>query len=230
MGYSDAADYHTAMESRDSIIHGGGSLIDKARRLANWQALVDKKEPAKKQWTFGDVLHGAIGAALGVGVARGASNILGLDERLADKLETAAMGAGAAMNTGVIKWAEDTEAQIGKMNDAIPKIAQQRKHAFRLGFLKAAQDLDLLKKEAIVPVVTLNPADLAAIPRAAAKALTSTGRTLGSLAGTVDAPDETEEALTELEVEKQLLEERLARLQADRRNASLRKVLANRGA
>lgn len=231
MTYSDASNVFNAQAIKDQIISGPGSLIDKSRRLANLQALLDKPGEEKHQWTVGDVIHGLIGASIGAGISKGVTSLLPLSDRFKDKLETAAMGVGAAMNTGVIKWAEeDVEAEVDKINKALPKIAAQRRHAFRLGFLKAAKQLGVMEKTALlpIPVVSLGIGDIVNIPRALARAVTSTGGTVGSLAGSVTSPDATEKELTELELDKALLEEQLERLKADKRNRALRKILANR--
>jgi len=235
MTYADAARYYDAMESRDDIVSGPGNLADKSRELMRWDDLASQEKPKPRRWTFKDVIHGVFGAGLGAGVARGASKAFGLPSSFADKLETAAMGAGAAMNTGAIKWAEDQEkADLERRERLLPKVAEQRKHAFRLGFLKAARDLGLLEdrgkleKDAFVPVLALNPADLLSLPRSAAKALTGMGQTAGTMAGFADAPDEGDEELTRLKVKRMLLEEQLDRLRADNRNVQLRKVLAKR--
>jgi len=133
------------------------------------------------------------------------------------------------MNTGAIKWAE-ADAEIDRINKALPKIAEQRRNAFRFGFLKAAKEMGLFKKQAFlpVPVITMGVGDILNIPRSMAKAITGAGRTAGSLAGTIDAPDETEEELTKMDLDRMLLEEQLQRLRADKRNTMLRKVLAKR--
>lgn len=234
MTYADAADYFSAMRGRDEIINSPGGLLDKARRLANWQQAADTQAPAPRKWTVGDVLHGAIGAALGQGYAKGISSALGLGDRMSDKLETAALGIGAAMNTGLIKRSLNKQAEIDQRFEAGPKMLQQRKHAFRLGFMKAVKDLKVMdapqsEKTAgmmPLPIFNLNPASLLAIPRGIAGAVTGGGRLVGNIAGTADAPDEDEEEITNLQVQKALLEEQLERLSADQQNKKLRKVLA----
>ncbi len=227
MSFDHAAAYFNALKARDDILSSGGGLLDKTRQLSNWQQLVDKPAPAQRKWTIGDVVKGIFGAGLGLGVAKGVSAVLPLSERFEDKMETVAMGIGAGMNTGVIKWAQNDAARVAA---AVPKIRQMRKHAFRLGFLKAAVDSGMLKRAMLVPVpvISVGVGDILSIPRAAAKALTSASRTTGSMAGTLTAVDEQEEEMTKEELDRQLLQEQLSQLQAERRNMVLKQVLARR--
>jgi hypothetical protein len=233
MTYADAANYYKALGSRDQIMKSDDDLVTKTRELANWQHLADKKPSrgggGKSHWTVQDLVHGVFGAGLGAGVAKGINAMLPVSERFADKVETVGMGIGAAMNTGTIKWAEDVDAEARRLNERIPKIAEQRRNAFRIGFMKAAMANGLLKKEAMVPMLSLGVGDLLSIPRSAARAFNTGAKTVGGIAGTASAPDETEEDLTKMELERMLLEEELERLRSDKRNAALRKVLANRG-
>lgn len=208
------------------------SFMDTVRsRVA---AMDDEPKEERFHITVGDVLHGALGAAFGAGVAKGVGGMLGVSPRFADKLETAAMAVGAGLNTGVIKMSEEQE--IERLREAAPKMEQQRKHAFRLGFIKAAHDAGAFQSEeqkkvaALLPIPSLvvNPVGLLSIPRGVARGISSGAGIAGSLLGTADAPDEDEQEITSLRVQKELMEEQLQKLKADRRNRELRKVLAKR--
>jgi len=224
MTLADAASYFSASKARNDIMSSGSDLVAKSKALAKFKDLADKPDAATRQWTVGDVIHGAIGAAMGAGVARGAASIFGFSDSFADKLETAGMAAGAAMNTGVIKRAEADE--LDKLSAAA---LRQRRDAFRFGFLKAAADLGLLrKKAAVLPVVTLNPADLAAIPRSIARSVNSGARSVGEILGTLDTPSKFDENLTSMQVQKAMLEEKLEQIKADRRSQLMRRLLAKR--
>lgn len=213
--------------------------MDKTRRLANFQALANQPDTGRRQWTIGDVLHGAIGAALGLGVARGAGKVLGLDYRTQDKVESIGMGLGAAMNTGLIKAADDARQSLNSMLERIdelePKIASCRKHAFRFGVVQALADRgyfqDGQEKQAGImplPVLNLNPASLMAAPRSLARGVTSAGELAGTALGVADAMDEDDADIARINIERSLLQEQLERLQEGRRNAALKAILAKR--
>lgn len=228
MTYGDAVNYFQAMQAERSIgSDPSTSFGEKARRMAEFAKLRDRPADQPRRWTVGDVIHGAIGAATGVGMARGLSKLLGLGSRMSDKLETAAMGIGAAMNTGVIKRAAD-----------------ERRHAFEMGFAQGLyrsgyfdkvavadepDDTDgLYKRAAMMPIFSFDIGGLAEIPRGIGRAVSGFSRSAGSIAGSATALDEDDEELARIQVERALLEEQLERLKADKRNAALKQVLAKR--
>lgn len=222
MTFQDAADWSQAQEGRDRIMNDPNlGLLEKSRRLAQWSLHADRPAPEPRQWSLGDVLHGAMGAAMGAGVARGISSAVGLNSRLADKLETAAMGLGAAMNTGVIKMSDD-------------RVSRMRKHAFRLGAVKgllAAGYFGSQAKAAAViplPMISLDPAALFELPRGIARATTSAGTVGGTAVGLANAVDEDEEEIARLQAERALLEDQIERVRGERRNRVMRRLLEAR--
>ncbi len=224
MTLRDAADWSQAQEGRDRIMNDPNTgLLEKSRLLAQWSLHADRPAPQPRRWTLGDVLHGAMGAAMGAGVARGVSSTLGLSPRLADKLETAGMGVGAAMNTGVIK-----RAQVGA------RVRQLRKHAFRLGAVKgllaAGYFGQQAKTAAIIPlpVISLDPASLFEIPKGLAHAATSAGSVGGTAAGLAGSVDEDEEEIARLQAQRVLLEDQIERVRAERRNRVMRQLFEMR--
>ena len=184
-----------------------------------------RAQQGPRTWTVGDVLHGAIGAGLGLGVAKGVGGLLGLSDRNRDKLETVGIGLGAMMNTGVIKNAED---------QLVERLLQMRKQAFQIGCIRALKEAGYFdppeqKKEAfLLPVLNLDPSKLLEIPKGIGKAVYTAGGTLGSLSGAANAPDETDEDIAQIKARRMMLEEQLEKLQAERANRMLRQVLAKR--
>lgn len=214
MTLGTASNYFNVMRARNDIANNPGySFMDRVRHSSNLESLVDQPAPKSRRWTLGDVIHGAIGAGMGAGIAKGVSRTFGLSPGFADKLETAAMGVGAAMNTGVIKRANEEE---------------ERRHAFRVGFLKAATASGLMKKAFFMPSIMISPEGLLSIPRSIANAVAKGGGMIGSAVGAADAPDEEDEKITRLQVHRELLRERLAKLRASQQNDALRDVLAKR--
>jgi hypothetical protein len=235
MTYSDALNYYNAMQAQDDIARGPGGLLDTTEAMTEFRRHLNTPAQQPKQLTFGDILHGAIGAALGAGVARGASSALGLSDRFSDKLETIGLGLGAAMNTGYIKSAAEAEASLAKQLDRLdelePKVAAARVDAFRLGFVRGLQDAGYFEKGAAViplPIVTLDAANMLSVPRSIGKAITSGGEVVGTGLGVADSLDETDEEVSKINVERAILEDRLEQLKADRRNAALKDILAKR--
>lgn len=214
MTTSDAMDYAQITGAQDSILSGTDFFKAIQRSTEFAKALRQPGEPPKS-FGFGTIFHGALGAAMGAGIARGVSSVLGLPDRFSDKLETAAMGIGAAMNTGILKRS-NAETEV--------------RHAFRLGFAKAASDKGLLKEAGLVPipVFSVSPTDLINIPKGVMQAAGTGASALGTAAGTFDAINDDEEELTKMQVEKTLLQERLNRVIAEKKNNAVRRLLAQR--
>lgn len=227
MSEQSALNYYNTLRARESLATGPGNLFDRSHQLLEFDRRLNQPAPRERRTTYGDVFRGLIGAGIGAGVARGVSNVLGIGDRMSDKLETIGMGLGAAMNTGRIKRASDEDLEYMKMEEKNASMIQQRKHAFRLGFLKAAKDTGMLK-EALVPVLAVNPADFLNLPSSVARGLASGADAAGRAVGIAASPTEADVDLTEAEIERELLQEKLDRLRRDREAAALRKVLAKR--
>lgn len=78
------------------------------------------------------------------------------------------------------------------------------------------------------PVVSLDPTGLLEIPKGIGRMVTGTGGALGSAAAHLDAADESDVDIAKIQVQRELLQQELEKLRADRRNAILRQVLAKR--
>lgn len=178
--------------------------------------------PASGQLTIGDVIRGSIGAAMGAGVARGASRVLGLSSRMSDKVETIGMALGAGANTGRIKMAS----------------YEDRVRAFKFGAATAMAEAgdeqveQLMKKIALVPKMFIDPTRVIGgavkAPFQLARGAFQTGR---SLSGGEGIDTHLEKKLSEDALHEMMLREKLDKLLAQKKNRILRQVLrgGNRG-
>jgi len=217
MTWSDAADYGQAqLAERQLLSDDSMSMLSKANSLGQMRSLSEKPESNNGPTTMGDLIHGAMGGALGLGIAKGVGSVLGLKERTQGRLEDFAMAAGGLWNAGYFK----KKASV---------MEQDAHNAFRLGFVKAALDSGLLKTGGFAPVVIpLSPESMMAPIRGLGGLATGAGSLTGSVAGTLDSPDEDDEDLARLQVEKEMLRDQLGRILADRRSRSVKQLLAKR--
>jgi hypothetical protein len=191
----------------------GSQLVEGARSYAQSR---DQK-PAPARITFGDVWRGSIGAAMGAGVARGVSRILGLRPRMADKVESIGLALGAASNTGRIKMAEQ----------------QDRENAFKLGAAtvaaaapeEAVRKVAMMVKMPFLPVF-MNPLETAKSVAKAPFGLVRSVQALGERLGAgAEVDSRLEKRLSEEALHEVLLREKLDKLLAQKRNRTLRDVL-----
>jgi hypothetical protein len=125
--------------------------------------------------------------------------------------------AGVGLGIGLAQ-AFKSEILGGDMD----KTASDRE-AFRYGFLKAACEKGYFSK------VAFNPLALITDPiMGVSSATRGVGESAGAAAGAFDAPGEADEKLTRTMVETELLKQEQKRLEAERRNALLKKILAKR--
>jgi hypothetical protein len=141
------------------------------------------------------------------------------------------------LNSGLIKLSGDEMSDLpsaDELDEAVVKIGEQRRNAFRVGFMRGTLDSDYFEKTGAallpIPTIPITPTSILSIPKGIASAVTSTGDVVGTTLGAMEAPDPDEEEIAKLQVERELLEERLERLRADKRNRLLRKLLAKRHA
>lgn len=185
------------------------------------QLLAEMREQESRQQQtapgrFQTLLHSIVGAALGSGVAKGVSALLPVSSNFADKLQTIGMGVGALMNSGIIK----------RSKEILDTITGERKDAFRLGFMKAAVSRGLFKQAMLMPMLSIDPAGLFAIPRGIAQATTTAGEYAGGALGAAGNPTESDKDVLQMEAEKEVLKQTLKRLKAARNNRILKQVLA----
>lgn len=208
MTMADAAQLSQLLNARNNV---SGNFFQQAEQLGQLNSAFNAPPPKSNVPTLGDVIHGAIGAGLGLGVARGVTNILGIDGKFKDRLEDLGMLVGGARNIGYMKTSEE------------------RRHAFRLGFLKAAYDKGLLKEAAIAPVnIPLTPDLITAPFRFGTNLAKTTGGLAGTAAGIAASPSSEDEAIAKVQVETELLKRRLAQLEGERKNRLVKALLAQR--
>jgi hypothetical protein len=211
MTWGDAASFSTVSKNREELMSSDMNLVDKLKRINQLDNAV-AAPPVDNSPTIGDLLSSAMRGMLGLGIARGASNILGLSEETKNKVENMGMFLGASSR--LMKNAE----------------VQDRRNAFKLAFVRAALDAGAFGKEAaFAPVgIMATPDTLIAPVRGIAGAVSSTGGLAGSLLGAADAPDEHEEELAQLAAQKEQLRDQLRRLTAEKKSNVLKQLLANR--
>lgn len=189
-------------------------------------------QPAEKPWlTPSQVVHGAVGAGLGYGVAKLLGGFLGVGAKAQGVMTQAGVGLGTLLNAGAIR-----SEPMMKTNAEIEEIDRRDAHnAVMLGFLKGAAETGLLddprfcaeglKKHGYVAVTP----DLFTAPvRAAAGASSGTAAGVGSLGAHIIGEDETDEDIQKMMLEKRMLEIQADRLNAQRRNRVLQRVLRRR--
>jgi hypothetical protein len=209
MTLQDAAYQSQITSTKNSILSSNSNWWDKLGQIGDINNQLYKSDKPK---TFGTVLNTAMGAALGYGLSKGVGSVFGLEDQNQSSLNQSGAFLGAFM--GFNKSAEDVADDI----------ISQRKEAFRYGFMKRAMELGFVKN-------AMNPLSIFIDPIVGAANLSRrSGATAGTIAGTADAVDETDEDITKMQVERQLLEHELTKLKAKRMNQALKELLAKRNA
>ena len=217
MSLQDAANAISFMDARERIL--------KDPTLSPWQAgqmlyaldeAKDLKDPGRDGLTPLDILHGAEGAGLGYGVGVVAAKLLGASDSMATSLKTLGLGLGTFMNMN--KTAAENDDRDARM-------------AFRIGFLKQAAQLGMLKESAQflpIPTLPLTPETFAAPIRGLFGAANRVTSGTGALLGHLDSPDDTDKEALQAEAEAQELNRQADLLEARRKNRLLGQVLAKR--
>jgi hypothetical protein len=207
MTLQDAAHQAQVSTAKNSIFDSNMNWWDKLTQVASINKELYKSDKPK---TFGTVLNTAMGAALGYGLSKGVGSLFGLEDQNQSNLNQSGAFLGALM--GFSKSASDTADTI----------IGQRRDAFRYGFMKRAMERGFVKN-------AMNPLSIFIDPIVGAANLSRrSGSTAGTIAGTADAVDETDEDITRMQVERQLLEHELTKLRAKRTNQALKDILAKR--
>lgn len=207
MTFSHAADFATYQQERDRL-GSDPDILTAIRKVTNLEAQARRPDDTPRPKSLGKLVNALIGGAVGYTAARAATSALDLSPAFSNKLQTSAAMAGAFM--GFAK-----SASTRSPDDAM--------RAFRLGFLKAAMDKGYFKKTA---GVLIDPAGLLSLPRQAAETATRVSSAVGTGAGALTAPDAVEEDLLNLQLEKDLLKQRLKAALVNRQNKQIRDVLA----
>ena len=203
MDLQDTASYAQILDSRDRIAGDiGSNWYQRAQELGPLGSALRSPQSSKsKSTTFGDVLRTAIGSALGYGLGRGASSVMGLSEDSSSNVAFTGAMMGGLMG--------------------LTKSASERQLAFRTAFIKAAIDRGHFKT-AFINTLILNP--LSSLAHTASRI----AENAGAIAGSADAPDDVDADVVRNKVETELLRQELKRVKALRQNQLLKQVLAKR--
>jgi len=202
MTYGDAAGYAGFESAKDDIVASDLPLLEKLRRIKN---VNDQAARAPKSNTVGKLLSTAIGVGLGLGVAKGVGSLMGLSDDSQSKINWAGAAFGGLMGLSKSASGED------------------RKNAFRLGFMKAAKAHGYFTK------VALNPLGLIIDPIVGAgQAARSVGSVSGSGLAMLDSYDDTDEDIMKMQVEAALLKQQLAKMQAEKKSKLIKRLLDSR--
>lgn len=135
MDLSDAANYAQLLDTRDRLASSPSTnWYERAHELGTVSTAIDQKKTRRDHTTVGDILRTAIGGALGYGLGRGASAVLGLPS---DKTDTIAF----------------TGAMLGGLM-GLTKSAEDARTAFRAAFIKAAIDHGYFKEAGLTAPFT----------------------------------------------------------------------------
>jgi hypothetical protein len=198
MDLQDTAAYAQILDTRDRLAsESGPGWFQRAGELGRLSDA--SRNPKPRSSTFGDVLRVAIGGALGYGLGRGASSVLGLSDSSANSVSFTGAMMGGLMG--------------------LTKSASDRRAAFRVAFIKAAIDQGYFKGASIGSMLFSPVTDLSGV---AQRVGTSTGTVIGG----ADAPDDTDTDIVRAKVEAELLRQELKRVKAVRTNELLKQVLA----
>ena len=234
MTMQDAAAMVTVQKARQAIMTDPTlTLWGKVKGIESIDRAVKAAPQPKPFLTPRQVVHGAVGAGLGWGVAKLVGGWLGVGDATQKTLNQAGIGLGTLLNAGAIR----SDPTMMKTNSE--KIAEvdrrDRQNAVMLGFLKGAVETGLidnpefcargLKKGAYVAVTP----DLITSPvRAAAGTTSGTAAGIGGVGAHILGEDETDEDIQKMMLEKRMLEVEADRLNAQRRNRILQRVLRRR--
>lgn len=201
MDLRDTAAYATILDARDRLAGAtGGDWYRRAQELGTLSSASRDPKPTRSS-TFGDVLRTAIGSALGYGLGRGASSVMGLSEDSANSVAITGAMMGGLMG--------------------LTKSASDQRLAFRASFVKAAIDKGYFKEASIGSMIFSPITDLSGVAH-------RIGETAGTVIGGADAPDDSDTDIVRSKVETEILRQEMKRIEAIRRNQLLKQVLAKR--
>jgi hypothetical protein len=197
------------------------NMWDKARALTSIQNAA-AAAPETAPWiTPGDITRGAVGAGLGYGAATIMGKLLGVSQGTLGTFQNMGMGLGTLFNTGILK-----------MNSA-QQTEQERREAWRLGFIKAAVDLGLLDRfakhggfgDVVIPVT---PEYLTAPIKGLSELGHQAATNAGAIGGQMLNEGPADVDVARMRLERRQLEDSEQQLIRQRRQAMIRKVLNNR--
>lgn len=219
MSLQDAADLISVSRAEQDVIHDPTlNMWDKARALTAIQDAAAAQPQHPSLITTGDLARGAVGAGIGYGVGTLMGKLFGVAPTTMSTFKNMGMGLGTLVNTGMLK-----------MN----KSAQERRDAWRLGFMKAALDLDLIKRfektggfgDVVVPIT---PEYLTAPIKAVSGLGHQAAINAGALTGQMLNEGPADVDVARMRLEKRELEDTEQNLLRQRRQSMIKKVLDQR--
>lgn len=175
-------------------------------------------QPEKQPWlTMGDITRGAVGAGLGYGVGTIMGKLFGVAPETLSTFKNMGMGLGTLLNTGI----------IGMNKNSADRTEEERRHAFRYGFVKAALDLGLIKT-ALTTTLPITPDLLTSPVNLVSNVGTSLAGGAGTLAGTVTGGDPADVDIELLHLQQRQLMNRAHQIVQGRRARKLKQVLDKR--
>ncbi len=197
------------------------NMWDKARALTSIQNAA-AAAPQSTPWvTSGDVARGAIGAGVGYGAATLMGRMLGVSEGTLGTFQNMGMGLGTLLNTGMMKMNSSNNTE------------QERRDAWRLGFMKAAVDLGLLDRfakhggfgDVMIP---LTPEYITAPIKGLSELSHQAAVNTGAIAGQMLNEGPADVDVERMRLEKRQLEDSEHNLIRQRRQQMIHKILSQR--
>ncbi len=209
MTWNDARNQLDAERAEREILQDPSlGVWGKARALQTLHNAI--KQPGPQGIQLSDMARGAVGAGLGAGIGTIMGKLFGASRSTINSLQSAGLGLGSLLGAGVVK--------MGHAND------EERRHAFRLGFVKAAVEKGLIKQSGFM----VSPDHLLTPWRTAVSAGGASATNSGALLGNLAGMDATDKDIVGMELEQRELEQHAERLESQRRAQVLRSVLNRR--
>jgi hypothetical protein len=222
MSLQDAhALYSTWKAQRDIIDDPSLTVFGKAKAMSAIQNAASFREEPKPLLSMGDIVKGGIGAGMGYGISTLAAKWLGVSAATKSTMQNLGMGLGTILNIG---------NQWSHMKKGSAMDEDERRAAFRMGFLKGAADAGYFKGAAVNAVLPLSTETLAGPINFITDANATLADTGGALLGAMTGPEEADKDVTRMDMERQDLERQRRVLEAKRNNSILSRVLQARRA
>lgn len=207
--YYDRAVDETLQRVRNSDL----SIWEKSRIGGRINSLRNQPEPSNRI-SFGRMVGTLRDAGFGAAPAYLGSRLLGLPK----PLHYAAVAGGATLG-----------AVMGNLhkNGSYADEETDRENAYRMGFLHRASAKGYFEKDAAL-VIPVNPGDIAAVPQGISRSVRSGASNVGSILGRALGPEQTDARLAELQLEEEMLRERLRELMEQREDRAVSRVLQRR--
>ncbi len=221
MTMHDAANLVTVSRAEKDILNDPTmSTFEKMKALTAVQNAAARPGSNGFSISTGDIARGAIGAGLGYGAGSLLGKLLGVQPSTLSTFQNLGMGFGTLLNTGMLS--------MNKTSSEASNAEMEKRHAFRIGFVKAALDLGFIKEGAINPVLPLSTELLSAPVRTGLNVGSAVAANSGALLGQLTGDDATDVDMTKMQLEENELNAKADHLQSQRRAQILRSVLNKR--